>query len=186
MIVAQEKRKTNIAEYIIYLWQVEDIIRALKLDLSRIEEILVNQYDVEADIKAEIKLWYENLVLMMQKEQKQQGGHLQFLVNLTDELNRFHTVLIEGDIDADYSRIYSEIKPDLELIRQKSGQNHHDIEVSLNTLYIILMLKMKDKEISEGTQQAVWKFGNFLGNLSKLFKAWETGDLEIFENESFI
>ena len=36
MFVAQEKRKANIAEYIIYMWQVEDMIRALKLDMTRI------------------------------------------------------------------------------------------------------------------------------------------------------
>lgn len=179
MIVAQEKRKTNIAEYIIYMWQIEDLIRAMKFDIDRIEEVLVNQYSVEENKKAEIKLWYQNLVLMMQKEQKQHSGHLQFLVNLTDELNRFHLKLIESNIDNEYSRLYFEIQPDIELIRQKSGQAHHDIEMSLNTLYLILMLKMKDQNISEGTQQAVWKFGNFLGHLSKLFKAWEAGDLEI-------
>ena len=82
MIAAQEKRKTNIAEYIIYMWQIEDMIRALKFDMKRIEEVLVNQYKVEKDKKEEIKNWYQNLVLMMQKEQKQQGGHLQFLVNI--------------------------------------------------------------------------------------------------------
>ena len=41
------------------------------------------------------------------------------------------------------------------------------------------MLKIKNQEISEGTQQVIWKFGNFLGNLSKFFKAWEAGDLEL-------
>jgi hypothetical protein len=41
------------------------------------------------------------------------------------------------------------------------------------------MLKMKEKNVSEGTQQAVWKFGNFLGYLSKLYKMWEAGDLEL-------
>lgn len=41
------------------------------------------------------------------------------------------------------------------------------------------MLKMKEKEISEGTQQAVMKFGNFLGYLSVLYKSYESGELEI-------
>lgn len=183
MIVAQEKRKTNIAEYIIYMWQIEDMIRALKLDMDRVEEVLINQYNVDEKQKAEIKLWYQNLLLMMQKEQKQLSGHLQFLTNLTDELNRFHLTLIEKNIDQEYSRLYSGIQPDLEIIRQKSGLDHHDIELSLNTLYLILMLKVKNKEISEGTQSAVWKFGNFLGNLSILFKAWEAGDLDLFETD---
>jgi hypothetical protein len=41
------------------------------------------------------------------------------------------------------------------------------------------MLKMKKQEISEGTQKAVWKFGNFMGHLSKLYKAYESGDLDL-------
>ena len=37
MIIAQQKRHENMAEYLLYLWQVEDIIRACKLDLNVIE-----------------------------------------------------------------------------------------------------------------------------------------------------
>jgi hypothetical protein len=182
MIVAQEKRKTNISEYIIYMWQIEDMIRALKFDMDRIQEVLINHYNVEEKQKEEIRCWYQNLMVMMQKEQIQQSGHLQFLINQTDELNRFHLLLIQKNIDPSYSSLYADILPDLELIRQKSGFNHNDVELSLNTLYLILMLKMRKQEISEGTQSAVWKFGNFLGNLSSLFIAWEAGDLDV-ENE---
>jgi hypothetical protein len=176
MIVAEEKRKTNISEYILYMWQVEDIIRAFKLDMDELQKHVISKYSSQQD---EIAEWYRNLVLMMQKEQKQRSGHLQFLVNLTDELNRFHTLLIERKADAEYLRLYNEIQPDIQLIREKSKQNHHDVEVSLNTLYIILMMKLKNQDISEGTQQAVWKFGNFMGHLSKLFRAYEAGGLEI-------
>ena len=28
MIIAQKKRKENIAEYLLYMWQIEDLIRA--------------------------------------------------------------------------------------------------------------------------------------------------------------
>ncbi|MCF8359729.1 MAG: DUF4924 family protein [Prolixibacteraceae bacterium] len=176
MIVAKEKRKKNISEYILYMWQVEDIIRAFKLDMDELQKHVISKYSSQ---QGEIADWYRNLVLMMQKEQKQRTGHLQFLVNLTDELNRFHTLLIERKADAEYLRLYNEIQPDIQLIREKSKQDHHDVEVSLNTLYIILMMKLKNQDISEGTQQAVWKFGNFMGHLSKLFRAYEAGDLEI-------
>jgi len=43
------------------------------------------------------------------------------------------------------------------------------------------MLKMKNQELSDGTQVAIWKFGNFLNHLSMLFKEWETGELETEE-----
>ena len=36
MIVAKQKRKENIAEYLLYMWQVEDLIRANQFDLSLI------------------------------------------------------------------------------------------------------------------------------------------------------
>lgn len=179
MIIAQEKRKKNIGEYILYMWQVEDIIRALKLDLNKIEQTLVSQYNVDEAKKKEILDWYSNLTLMMQKEQKQKSGHLQFLVNLLDDLNRFHIAVIEQKADAQYLNMYRDIQADIELVRKKSGKDHHDIEVALNALYLILMLKMKKQEISEGTQKAVWKFGNFMAQLSSLFKAYEKGDLEV-------
>lgn len=179
MIVAQEKRKKNIAEYILYMWQVEDLIRALGFDLHKIENTLVAQYQTDGKQKKEIVDWYSNLSIMMQKEQVQKTGHLQFLVNLINDLDRFHQALINQHVDAEYSSLYADIKADLDLVRQKSGKDDHDIEVTLNTLYLILMLKMKNKEVSEGTHKAVWKFGNFMGHLSKLFKAYEAGDLEL-------
>ncbi len=185
MIVAQEKRKSNIVEYIIYMWQIEDLIRALSLDMSKIETVLVCKYDVDDKKKDEIRLWFQNLVLMMQKEQRQKDGHLQFLVNLVNDLNQFHEALILRNIDQEYSSLYKEILPDIHLVRQKSGRDHHDVEVSLNTLYLILMLKMKNQEISEGTQAAIWKFGNFMGYLSTLFKLYEAGDLDLDKEQLF-
>lgn len=38
MIIASQKRKENIAEYLLYMWQIEDIIRAYKLDIDTIDE----------------------------------------------------------------------------------------------------------------------------------------------------
>lgn len=179
MIVAREKRKNNIAEYIIYMWQVEDLIRALKFDIDAIKTTLVAQYQVDEANRAEVFNWYANLVLMMEKEQKQNGGHVQFLENLVYDLNRFHLSLLNINIDEQYTRLFNEIKPDIELVKQKSGIVSTDIETALNTLYLLIMLKMNEKKVSEGTQQAVWKFGNFLGYMSKLYKMWEAGDLEL-------
>ena len=161
------------------MWQVEDMIRALEFDLDKIDAKLVAGYQVSPAISKEISDWYRNLVLMMEKEQKQKSGHLQFLVNLTNDLNRFHLALIQQQVDFEYITLYQDIRSDIELVRQKSKRDDNDIEVALNTLYLILMLKMKNQQISEGTQKAVWKFGNFLGHLSKLFKTYESGDLEL-------
>ena len=44
MIIAQQKRKENIAEYLLYMWQVEDLLRACDLDDDRIDQLLVNRF----------------------------------------------------------------------------------------------------------------------------------------------
>ena len=36
MYTASAKKKENIAEYLLYMWQIEDIIRAYKLDIDLI------------------------------------------------------------------------------------------------------------------------------------------------------
>src|SRR6056297_2947210 len=99
MLVAQQKRKENIAEYLLYLYQVEDLIRAFHLDMNLINEHLVGNYKANKEELKEISAWYENLTLMMQKEGKQEKGHLQFLANLLNELNEFHLRLMQQKTD---------------------------------------------------------------------------------------
>ena len=77
MFTAKQKRKENIAEYILYLFQVEDLIRACDLDMEIIDKQLVPQYKTDTNTSTEISAWYKNLVLMMKKEGIQQKGHLQ-------------------------------------------------------------------------------------------------------------
>ena len=68
MIVAQQKRKENMVEYLLYMWQVEDLIRANGLDIDKIRETLIEQYDQPATVKAEIVRWYEELINIIRNE----------------------------------------------------------------------------------------------------------------------
>ena len=92
MIVAKEKRENNIAEYLLYMWQVEDIIRACNYDITIINANIVEQYDVAPETKAEISQWYENLIDMMRNEGKLEKGHLQININVIIKLNDLHSV----------------------------------------------------------------------------------------------
>ena len=38
MFIASQKRKENIAEYLLYMWQIEDMIRANNLDIDKIRK----------------------------------------------------------------------------------------------------------------------------------------------------
>ena len=54
MDIAQAKRKENIAEYILYLWQLEDLLRALQFSPEAIYSQLVAPRDVPQQRKDEI------------------------------------------------------------------------------------------------------------------------------------
>ena len=46
MFVAKQKRHENIAEYLLYMWQVEDILRALHFDPAEIHRYIERGYDL--------------------------------------------------------------------------------------------------------------------------------------------
>lgn len=77
MIIAQAKRKENIAEYLLYMWQVEDTIRAYHFDIDEIDKNIISRFQVDDETKAKIKDWYENLIKMMELEHVKEKGHLQ-------------------------------------------------------------------------------------------------------------
>ncbi len=44
MLIAREKRKTNIAEYILYMWEIEDLIRANGFDIDKIDRNIIRRF----------------------------------------------------------------------------------------------------------------------------------------------
>ena len=55
MKIAQQLRERNIAEYLIYMWQVEDLIRANQCNADIIEANIINQYPEEK--QRELREW---------------------------------------------------------------------------------------------------------------------------------
>ena len=70
MIIASQKKKENIAEYLLYMWQIEDIIRAYGLDIDQIQKHIINSYDLPEEQKKSMREWYESLIDMMHSEER--------------------------------------------------------------------------------------------------------------------
>lgn len=180
MLVAREKRRTNIAEYILYLWQVEDLIRACSFDRAAIDKILVQQYAVELDLQQEISEWYSNLALMMEKEHIQEKGHLQFISNLVNDLNEFHLKMLEVEKDRVYVGLYAANRAAIaELIHKSGSESENEVEACLNALYGFTMLKLKSKDISPETRQTVEGIAKMTGHLSVRYIQFENDDFEL-------
>src|SRR5690554_1083126 len=95
MLTAQKKKKENIAEYILYMWQVEDLIRAYDCNMERIRTDLLPQYGQSGEILQEMEQWWDNLSAMLKVEQKEKTGHLQILTNTVNNLNTLHHLLLK-------------------------------------------------------------------------------------------
>ena len=180
MIIAQEKRKTNIAEFILYMWQVEDLIRAAKFDLQRVEEIVISKFKLPAETLEEIRTWYSNLITLMAEERIVEKGHMSFLNNLIRELNDLHLRLLQSPEEKKYQQIYREASSNIKSFMQKSPDTFSsEIEACLTGLYGYLMLRLQQTSISEETKNAMNSFSNLLAALSIRFREVEEGSREM-------
>ena len=180
MLIAREKRKTNIAEYILYMWQVEDLIRAYNFNIDDIEENLISQYPQSERIKNEVREWYADLILMMYQEGIREKGHLSFLKTLVDEVTDLHIRLINHEDHMDYHKAYQRASVHLEEFRKKTkDMDSGDVEISLNALYGLLLLRLKKKPISRETELAMSSFSKMMAILSHIFLQVERGEREI-------
>ena len=163
MLIAREKKKNNIAEYILYMWQLEDMLRALKLDMEQVDRYLVAGFQADERTSKEIHDWYDNLIAIMQKEKVEEKGHIQALKNTVDELTELHFFLLHQAHDGRYRQ----------LVTQAAG--------NLVELYGQLMLKLQKREIHPETVAAMESFSKMIAYLAARYKQME----EEAENSKF-
>ena len=53
MFVSKQLKEKNIAEYLIYMWQIEDLIRANGCDMEKIKSTTIAPYPLTEEQKAE-------------------------------------------------------------------------------------------------------------------------------------
>ncbi len=170
MIVAKEKRQNNIIEYILYMWQVEDLIRAYKFDIEAIKSGIIPQYNMSGDLLKETIDWYDNLIEMMKLEQIQEKGHLQVIINLVNDLDRLHKELLKESTEIAYRHIYNATLPYINEFDEKTGKKlNNEIELCFTGIYSQFLLRLQGKEVSKGTQEAIKSFSNFLAFLGGKF-----------------
>ena len=155
MIVAKELKKKNIIEYLLYMWHIEEIIRAHDFNFSEIDKKIIARYN-QPEILDEIRNWYRQLVNQMIDEDLQEGGHLRFLNEIMIELNDLHIDLINSIQEEKYAEFYKFSQPILRDLRKKtSKENITELEVCLNGLYGLMLLRMQGRPIAQETTEAI-------------------------------
>ncbi len=168
--VAENKRATNIAEYIIYMYQMEDLIRSYQGNAEEIKTFVVSKYPVSEEERAEISDWYLALLEKMKEQDILEKGHLIELNQLVTSLAEIHWKLLKTD--AGYFEIYNKTKPFIiEAVMQAEGQDlGNEIQVCLNGIYGLLLCRLLGKKVSDEQLKSAEAFGDVLSYLSRYYQ----------------
>lgn len=149
MMQMMKSKKDNIAEYILYLWQMEDYLRA---------------FPQNAEVTPEL----HELNEMMHREGILEGGHLALANNAMTELIDLHATLLNED--AMYRAAIIRLQPSLNLLKAKTDRpTMSDIEACLVLLYQIMLLRLQKKEISPETVSVQQQATQVLTFLSRTY-----------------
>ena len=170
MYIADELRKKNIAEYLLYMWQVEDTIRAFGCQLSRIRREYISQFDYTDEQKDEETDWYGNLIRMMNEEGCREKGHLTINKVTLWNLEELHRKLLDSTNFPFYNAAYYKVLPFIVELRNRCvDMSEDEIETCFNSLYGVMMLRLQKKEISQQTLHAVKEISSFIGMLNDYY-----------------
>ena len=182
MFIAKELRKKSIAEYLLYMWQIEDIIRAMGCSLPLIRKAYISKFtDYTGEQKEDEIDWFGNLVRMMNEEGKRDQGHLNINDIIVRDLVDLHQRLLQSNRFPIYNAEYYKVLPFIVELRGKGDKNISEIETCLDALYGIMMLRMQKKEISPETEHAIKEISTFIGMLSDYYLKNETEGLDFGE-----
>lgn len=165
MLIAEQKRKESISEYIIFMYQTEDLVRAYNFDLGEIYKYVIQHFPVEDNKKTRIRAWYRKVANQMKKESLEKSGHLKELNKLAKELSQFNLELLKSD--QSYRKIFDQAK--LHINRHAALSNSqvtNPIQVCLNGIYGLLILRLNGKPVDDSIKKGVRAFGDVLSYLS--------------------
>lgn len=170
MFISKELRKTNIAEYLLYMWQVEDTIRAFGCSLAAIRRDYISKFDYDDEQKEELSDWYGYLIKMMNEEGKREKGHLQINQVTMQQLVELHAQLLQSSKYPFYNSEYYKVLPYIVELRNKgANKEENEVETCFNALYGTMMLRLQQKTISPETAHAVKEITTLVGMLNDYY-----------------
>jgi Domain of unknown function (DUF4924) len=164
--VADRKKAEHIGEYLIYMYQMEDLIRSYQGNMEDIFTYVISHYPVPEDEKLEIKAWFAALTAQMREENLLEKGHLKSLQEIVSNLLDLHYHLLKSN--AGYVQTYHQVKPHLLEAIEAAGVEDvgNEVQICLNGVYGLLLCRLLGKKVSDRQLQAAEAFGNVLGQLA--------------------
>ncbi|MDN3688212.1 DUF4924 family protein [Cyclobacterium jeungdonense] len=173
--IAEKKKKEHLVEYILYLYRMEDLIRAYQFNMEDLEQYVLAHKNVSQHDRVESKAWLADLAESMKHAGVEEKGHLPEVQALVDRLAKFHWKLLKTD--PDYLALHRKAQPHLlTLLSDLNDENPgHEIQIFIHTLYGLLLSKLNGKKAPESIEDAAARFGEVLSYLDARFRTSKPG-----------
>ena len=170
MIPAIIKKEENIAEYIIHMYQTEELILTYEFNLNEIFEYVIKHMSEDEATLKELLLWYADIIDQMQSENiTNSNTRLSSTQSYVNELTSLHNTLRKSNTT--YKNIYNKAEADINKnIELSENTITNPIQICLNGLYGMLLLNLNGKKITEEQKSTLTEFGAILAFLSNEYK----------------
>lgn len=172
MFIADKLKGTSRIEYLLYLWQVENVIRGYGCDADRLSHEYISGFDLDDETRKKTEQWYADLCEMMRSEGVMERGHIQICRNVLQELTELHNALLASPKFPYYREMYYKVLPYIVELRAKQPEGAEakpELETCLELLYGVLILRMRHTAVSTETEKAVKDVAKLLGQLSDYY-----------------
>ena len=162
MDIAQAKRRENIAEYILYLWQLEDLLRALQFSPEAIFSTLIApRKDIAEEQKHVYLLWYMDIA------------------------NLLHQELMKLPVGAHYRQTYAKLEPELPRLRAVVGNpGMNDTELCFRALYAAMLYRIKGEGDKQAVTDTLEYISPVIAELADMYGKVERGEIDLFKTDT--
>ncbi len=183
MLIAQQKRRENIAEYILYLWQLEDLLRALQFSPEAIYSQLVAPNDVDEEQKQTIFMWYMDIVALLRKEGKEESGHLDHTLHLIADMHNLHLQLLSLPAGERYRSLLVRLTPEMPRLRMLFGKDDtSDTELCFRALYAAMLYRIRGKGGECAVADTLEFISPVIAELASVYGKVERGEIDLFKD----
>lgn len=184
MDIAQSKRKENIAEYILYIWQLEDLLRAMQFSPEAVYSQLVAPRELPDEQKLVFLQWYMEIADLLRKEGKEQSGHLQHTLHLIADMHNLHLQLMRNPVGGHYRATFARLAPELPRLRAMLRSDEmSDTEIGFRTLYAAMLYRIKgDTRRAAAIGDTIELVSPVVGELAAMYGRVERGEIDLFKD----
>lgn len=173
----------NVAEYILFIWQTEDLARACGMDSDAVMKVILSGNELPDEKVTQLEIWYKGIIARMRTEGITEKGHLAEVNDLMIEIFYLHTTLLTVMADKAYQEMLTLAKPALDEYRSRSElKNGNDVEICLHALYLKILLKVRGVAISQATEDAMQLFARIMAYLSTQYRLMKEGKMNFSLN----